>query len=282
MLAPWILGFLCFTAGPLIASLVLSFTNYDVFDPIRWIGLQNFRNALNDPFFWNSWRVTIVYAFAGTFYGLLIALAAGLLLYHARYLGGFWRTLLYFPTLLGGAAEGLIMSGVWNPQSGLANGLLRLIGVTGPAWLNDPRWALSAVILMRYWTIGTAMLLFLGARAAVDPQLYEAARVDGAGPLRQLRSITLPMISPILLLNVILGLVASFQAFAQVYIMTRGGPNNSTDLLGIFIYRESFQNVRLGYGSAVSWTLFMGLLMLTGITLGTSRKFVYYETGDTI
>jgi multiple sugar transport system permease protein len=280
MLTPWLLGFLAFTAGPLVASLVLSFTNYDVFDPVKWVGLTNFSQALNDPLFWNSWKVTVIYGVVGTFYSLAIALAAGLLLYQARYLSGFWRTLLYFPTLLGGAAEGLIMTGVWNPQAGLANGILRIVGVHGPAWVDDPRWAFAAVILMRYWTIGTAMLLFLGARAGVDPQLYEAARMDGAGPLRQLRSITLPMISPILLLNLLLGIIGSFQAFAQVYILTRGGPGNATDLLGIFIYRESFQNLRLGYGSAVSWSMFSVLLVLTFGILGGSRRFVYYETGE--
>jgi len=280
MLAPWLLGFLIFTAGPLVASLFLSFTDYDVFDPLHWLGLQNFRVALHDPLFWNSWKVTMVYGMVGTFYGLVVALAAALLLYQARRMSGFWRTLLYFPTLLGGAAEGMIMSGVWDPQAGLVNGVLQLMGLTGPHWLNDPQWALSAVILMRYWTIGTGMLLFLGARAAVDPKLYEAAQLDGAGAFRQLRHITLPMISPILLLNLILGVVASFQAFAQVYIMTQGGPGNSTDLLGIFIYRQSFQNLRLGYGSAVSWTLFAGMLILTMTILGGSRRFTYYETGD--
>jgi len=280
MLAPWLLGFLIFTAGPLVASLFLSFTDYDVFDPLHWLGLQNFRIALHDPLFWNSWKVTMVYGMVGTFYGLVVALAAALLLYQARRMSGFWRTLLYFPTLLGGAAEGMIMSGVWDPQAGLVNGVLQLMGLTGPHWLNDPQWALSAVILMRYWTIGTGMLLFLGARAAVDPKLYEAAQLDGAGAFRQLRHITLPMISPILLLNLILGVVASFQAFAQVYIMTQGGPGNSTDLLGIFIYRQSFQNLRLGYGSAVSWTLFAGMLILTMTILGGSRRFTYYETGD--
>ena len=280
MLAPWLLGFLIFTAGPLVASLFLSFTDYDVFDPLHWLGLQNFRIALHDPLFWNSWKVTMVYGMVGTFYGLVVALAAALLLYQARRMSGFWRTLLYFPTLLGGAAEGMIMSGVWDPQAGLVNGVLQLMGLTGPHWLNDPQWALSAVILMRYWTIGTGMLLFLGARAAVDPKLYEAAQLDGASAFRQLRHITLPMISPILLLNLILGVVASFQAFAQVYIMTQGGPGNSTDLLGIFIYRQSFQNLRLGYGSAVSWTLFAGMLILTMTILGGSRRFTYYETGD--
>ena len=280
MLAPWLLGFLIFTAGPLVASLFLSFTDYDVFDPLHWLGLQNFRIALHDPLFWNSWKVTMVYGMVGTFYGLVVALAAALLLFQARRMSGFWRTLLYFPTLLGGAAEGMIMGGVWDPQAGLVNGVLRLMGLTGPHWLNDPQWALSAVILMRYWTIGTGMLLFLGARAAVDPELYEAAQLDGASAFRQLRHITLPMISPILLLNLILGVVASFQAFAQVYIMTQGGPGNSTDLLGIFIYRQSFQNLRLGYGSAVSWTLFAGMLILTLTILGGSRRFTYYETGD--
>lgn len=280
MLAPWLLGFAAFTAGPLVASLILSFTNYDVFDPVSWVGLKNFRSALHDPMFWNSWRVTVIYGMAGTFYALLIALAAALALYHARHLSGFWRTLLYFPSLMAGAAEGMIMAGVWNPQYGLANGLLRLVGISGPQWLNDPHWALAAVVLTRYWTVGTAMLLFLGARVAVDPQLYEAARVDGASAFRQLRAITMPMISPILLLNLILGLVASFQAFAQVYIMTRGGPGNATDLLGIFIYRESFQNLRLGYGAAVSWTLFAALLVLTLTVMRGSRRFVYYETGD--
>jgi multiple sugar transport system permease protein len=280
MLSPWLLGFVIFTAAPLIASLVLSFTNYDVYSPVEWVGLENFAKAFQDPFFWNAWKVTVIYGVVGTFYSLTIALAAALLIYHARHLSGLWRTLLFFPTLLAGAAEGLIMGGVWDPQAGLANVLLSMVGIDGPRWLDDPSWALSAVILMRYWTIGTAMLLFLGARAAVDVELYEAAKIDGASPARQLWSITLPMISPILLLNAILGVIASFQAFAQVYIMTKGGPSNATDLLGIFIYRKSFQNLQLGLGSAVSWTLFGFLLILTLTMVLASRRWVHYETGD--
>ena len=172
------------------------------------------------------------------------------------------------------------MLAVWNPSTGLVNALLSLLGIHGPAWLNSTTWALPAVILMRYWTVGTLMLLFFAARLNVNPVYYEAARVDGAGSLQQFWHITLPMMSPIVLLNAILGIVASLQAFTQVYILTQGGPAGTTDLVSIYIYRVAFQTLRMGYGAGVSWTLFMVAFVLTLFLFLTSRRWVHYEQGS--
>jgi multiple sugar transport system permease protein len=282
MLTPWLLGFVGFLLGPLIASLVLAFTVYNIFTPPRWIGLGNVREMWSDPAFAHAWKVTLIYGLAGTAYMLVLALATALMIYHARSASGFWRVLYYFPALLGGASEAYVMLAVWTPDYGLTNSALRLFGIHGPGWLASPHWALPAVILMRYWTIGTMMLLFLGARASVSSEYYEAARVDGARPLQRFRYVTLPMMSPIILVNVILGIIGSLQAFSQIFILTRGGPLDATELIGLYIYREAFLNIRMGYGSAVSWSLFLVTLAITLILLLSSRWWVYYEEGETL
>lgn len=280
MVSPWIIGFICFTIGPLVASVLLAFTNYHVFGRTRWVGLNNFLNAIHDPTFWNAWRVTLIYGGVGTVYTLALALSAALLLYHAKWAVGFWRALYFFPALLAGAAQGMIMVGVWDPQYGLVNGILKLVGIAGPPWLTSGRWALVAVVLMQYWTIGTMMLLFLGARYSVAPELYEVAHIDGASPWKRFRNVTLPMMSPIIVVNLILGLIGAFQAFSQVYIMTGGGPGDATELMGIFIYNQSFENLRLGFGAAVSLILFIVLVTIVALLLVFARGRVYYPSGD--
>lgn len=282
MLTPWVIGFVAFMIGPLVASLVLAFTVYDIFTPPRWTGLANFREMFSDPAFIHSWKVTLVYSFLGTGLMLFLALGTALLIFHARRASGFWRVVYYFPALLGGASEAYVMLASWTPDYGLVNAGLRFIGIHGPAWIDSTSWALPAVILMRYWTIGTMMLLFLGARASVSSEYYEAALVDGAKPLQRFRFITLPMMSPIILVNVILGIIGSLQAFSQIFILTRGGPLDATNLIGLYIYNEAFLNVRMGYGSAVSWSLFVITLAITLILLVSSRRWVYYEEGQSL
>lgn len=279
MLAPWVVGFVGFIIGPLIASLIFSFTYYDIFTAPKWAGLSNIREMTNDPNFWNAWRVTLEYGIVGTFLTMVVAFGAALMIYHARMASGFWRVIYYFPALLGGAAEAYVMLAVWTPDYGLVNGALGLIGVNGPGWIASPDWALPAVILMRYWTVGTLMLLLLGGRASVPLEQYEAVTVDGAGRFQQFRFVTIPMMSPILLVSLILGIIGSLQAFSQVYIMTRGGPYGSTELVGIYIYREAFLNIRMGYASAVSWSLFLVTLVITLGVLVSSRRWVHYEEG---
>lgn len=281
MLLPWLVGFIAFILGPLLVSLVLSFTSYDVFSPPKWIGLGNFGEMLHDPYFLQSWRLTLIYGAVGTVYMLVLALATALLIYHARWASGFWRVLYYFPSLLGGASEGYIMIAVWTQNYGLVDAALHLVGIRGPGWIDSPQSALPAVILMRYWTVGTMLLLFLGARANVPAEYYEAAVVDGAGSLRLFRYITFPFMSPVVLVNLILGVVATLQAFTEVWILTGGGPENATNLIGIDIYVETFKNSRLGYGSAMSWSLFVVTLLITIVIMGTSRFWVHYEhAGD--
>ena len=282
MLTPWVLGFAVFLLGPLVASLILSFTSYDVFNPPQWIGLGNYREMFADPEFLHAWKLTLIYGGLGTLYMLVVALATALLIYHARWVSGFWRVLYYFPALLGGASEAYVMIAVWTPNYGLVNSVLNMVGIQGPGWIDSQQWALPAVILMRYWTVGTLMLLFLGSRASVPLEYYESARLDGAKGRQLFRHITLPLMSPVILVCVILGFIASLQAFAQVWILTEGGPQYSTDVLGIYIYREAFENIRMGYGSAVSWSLFTVTLVITLVILASSKRWVYYEHGDTL
>lgn len=271
MLSPWFIGFFGFLAGPLIASLLLAFTEYDVFSPPRWVGLQNITAMIHDPEFIHDWKVTLIYGIAGTGYMVVLSVVIALLIFHARKFSGLWRVVFYFPALLAGASQALVMVTVWTRQYGLVDGFLGALHLPQPDWLGSPHWALPAVVLMQYWTIGTPMLLFLGARASVRPELYEAARLDGARSLRQFWHISLPMMSPTLLLATILGLIATLQAFAQIYIVTQGGPQDATEVIGIYTYREAFQEVRMGYGAAMSWSVFLACFAITVILLLASR-----------
>lgn len=278
MLLPWAIGYLTFILGPLLFSFGLVFAEYDVFSPPRFVGLDNVVRMVESDRFWNAWRVTMIYAGIGTLYTLILGFGLALLLYHTRRLSGFWRTLFYMPTLLAGTAEALVIGQIWNPSFGLVNVGLGMLGIEGPRWLQAADSALPALILMRYWTIGNVMLLFLGARSNVPEELHEAARIDGAGRWKSFVHVSFPMMSPIILFNLVLGLIASLQAFTQVFILTRGGPQRSTELIGLQIYFQAFEGLKMGLASAMSWSLFGVTLLLTVLLIYSGRRWVYYAS----
>lgn len=280
MLLPWVVGMAVFVIGPLIATLILSFTRYTILRPPEGVGLANYERMLGNDAFWSSWAVTIKYAAGGTIVTLVLALIVALGIFHIRRGKGFWRTAIYFPVLLAGTAEALVMGTVWSANYGLVNRFLALFGVAGPPWLQSADWALPAFMLMRYWSIGTVMLLLLGARYAVPAELYEAAQIDGGRGWRLFRHVTFPMMSPVFLFVTILGVISSLQAFTQIFIMTRGGPQRSTEVVGIHIYFEAFENLRMGYASAISWSLFVVTMAFVLVLFATSKWWVYYEFGE--
>lgn len=276
---PFVIGFSIFTFVPVIASFALSFTQYTVFRPPEFIGLDNYTRMFASKPFWDAWRLTLTYAAGTVALTMTLSLVFALALHHARRAAGFWKVLFYLPAVLIGAGEALMMRLVWD-KDGLVNSVLNFFGVDGPAWLSSPTFAMPAVILSRYWAIGNLILLFLAARAAVPKDLYEVADLDGASNWQSFKSITLPLMTPIVLFNLILGIVSALQVFTQIFILTEGGPAGATRLIGIYIYQLAFENQRFGYASAVSWSLFVVGVAASLFLVRTSSRWVHYQFDD--
>ncbi|MEM4217697.1 MAG: sugar ABC transporter permease [Candidatus Methanomethylicaceae archaeon] len=274
---PWIIGFVIFTAGPLLGSFSISLTEWNIVGTPKFVGLQNYQKMLEDKFFWQSLKVTMLYLFnvpLNLVLGLLLAL---LLNQKVRGLG-FFRTVFYLPSVTAGVAVSLLWMWIFNPRFGVINILLKKIGITGPAWLGSETWALPALIIMSVWGVGGGMLVYLGALQSVPTALYEAATLDGAGACRKFLHITVPMITPVLLLNLIMGIIGSFQVFTQAYIMTGGGPNYATLFYVLYLYQQAFRWFNMGYASALAWLLFLIILACTYLVFRTSSRWVYYES----
>jgi multiple sugar transport system permease protein len=277
-LSPWIVGFVTFLAGPMIASIYLSFTKYKIVRPAEWIGLDNYTRMFTDELFYHSLKVTVTYTAFSVPLGIIAALGIALLLSQKIYLSGVFRTVFYLPTVISGVAMAIVFAWIFNYRFGILNYFLSLVGIQGPSWLGHPRWALSAFVLMSLWVIGGSMVIFLAALHGVPQTLYEAAEIDGAGAWRRFWNITLPMISPAILFVLIIGTISTFQTFTQAYIMTEGGPANATLFYILYLYRNAFNWFEMGYASALAWVLFVIILVLTLILLRTSSHWVYYET----
>jgi multiple sugar transport system permease protein len=275
-ISPWIIGFAIFTAGPLIGSFTISLTEWNIVGTPRFIGLKNYEAMLQDKLFWQSLKVTTLYLFnvpVNLTLGLLLAI---LLNQKVRGLGIF-RTIFYLPSVTAGVATSLLWMWIFNPRFGMINILLKEVGITGPAWLGSETWALPALIIMSMWGVGGGMLIYLGALQGIPTALYEAATLDGAGAWRKFLHITIPMITPVLLLNLIMGVISSFQVFTQAYIMTQGGPNYATLFFVLYLYQQAFRWFNMGYASALAWVLFLIILICTYLVLHTSSRWVYYE-----
>jgi multiple sugar transport system permease protein len=278
LISPWLIGFLVWTAGPMLASFVLSFTNYDVVSPLSWRGVGNYREVFfTDPLFWQSLRVTFTYAVLSLPAGLAVGLAVALLL-NLKVPGlSVWRAIYYLPSVISGVAVAVLWQYVLNPRFGVLNWALRLVGISGPGWLADPHWALPSLAIMSLWAAGGGMVLYLAALQSVPTALYDAAKVDGASALVRLRYITLPMISPVVFFNLVMGTIATFQYFTNAYVMTQGGPNNATLFYNLHLYNNAFRYFRMGYAAALAWVLFVIILFLTLLIFRSSTAWVYYE-----
>ncbi|MCJ7736845.1 MAG: sugar ABC transporter permease, partial [Anaerolineae bacterium] len=229
LISPWVIGFLIWTVGPMLVSLFLSFTQYDVVNPMVWQGIANYRQLLTgDPLFWQSLKVTLIYALMSLPTGLVVGLAVALLLNLDVPGLSVWRTIYYLPSVIAGVAVAVLWQYVLNPRFGVLNWALSLIGIRGPGWLAHPDWALPALVIMSLWSAGGNMILYLAALQSVPTALYDAAKIDGANTWHRLLNVTLPMISPVIFFNLVLGTIATFQYFTNAYIMTQGGPSNAT------------------------------------------------------
>lgn len=278
LISPWIVGFLVFTLGPMVASLVFSFTDYSIVKPAHFIGLQNFKTMLfSDYRFWHSLKVTLTFAAFAIPLGLVFGLLLALLL-NAKVPGiAIWRTVYYTPSVVSGVAVAILWAYLFNPQYGVFNWLLSLVGVKGPGWLSSPQWALPALILMSLWGVGGGMIIYLAGLQGIPTTFYEAAEVDGANSIQKFFNITLPMISPVLFYNLIIGIIGTFQYFTNAYVMTAGGPVEATLFYNLYLYNNAFRYQALGYASALAWALFVIVLVLTMLVFRSSSIWVYYE-----
>lgn len=278
LISPWIVGFLIWTAGPMLASLFLSFTEYNVVSPLHWLGGANYISAFaSDPLFWQSLKVTFAYAAMSLPAGLAVGLAVALLLNLSVPALSVWRAIYYLPSVISGVAVAVLWQYAFNPRFGVLNWALSLVGIKGPGWLADPRWALPSLAIMSLWGAGGGMVLYLAALQSVPTALYDAAKVDGANAWQRLRYVTLPMISPVIFFNLVMGTIGTFQYFTNAYVMTQGGPINATLFFNLYLYNNAFRYFRMGYASALAWILFVIILLLTLLIFRSSSVWVYYE-----
>jgi multiple sugar transport system permease protein len=279
--SPWLIGFLLFGLGPIVASIVLSFTDYSLFKPPRWIGAENYRELLADPLIWKSLGNTVFYVFFAVPLTTAGALLLAVLLNQKVKGIAIWRTIFYLPTIVSGVAMGVLWRWIFNPELGLANSILRPIlkplGIADPQWLLDPVLAKPAYVIMSVWGMGGGMIIFLAALQSVPKHLYEAAEIDGAGHVRKFFAVTVPMVSPAILFVLTMGTIGSFQIFAQAYVMSGRGPDNSTLFYVLYLFDQAFRYFRMGYGSAMAWVLFAIILLVTMVKFTLAKRWVYYE-----
>ncbi|MGC9063094.1 MAG: carbohydrate ABC transporter permease [bacterium] len=276
-ISPWLIGFVIFTLYPFISSIYYSFTSYDVISKPVYIGLDNYRSFLSDPLIGKSLYNTFYYAVFSIPLGIIWALVVASML--NLKVGGIavYRTLFYIPSIVPVVASSMIWLWLLNPQYGIINGILYfLFKIPGPGWLSDPAFSKPSLIFMGLWGVGNTALIFLASMQDVPQSLYESAELDGANALVKFRHITIPMISPVILFNVIMGLIGTFQYFTQAYLMTNGGPADSTLFYALYLYNNAFRYFKMGYASAMAWIMFLIILVLTLITFKISARWVYY------
>ena len=276
---PGLLGFLLFYFGPMLASLIFSFTKYDIVHKPTFIGLANYAKMfLDDPLVRKSLQVTTVWTIVGVPLRLLAQLMIAVLLNRAIRGMTFFRSLLYLPSIVAGVAMSLAWMFLLNSEYGLVNYVFwRLFHIQGPAWLYNTHWVIPAMLVMSFWGIGPGIVINLAGLQSIPRELYEAAELDGATGFRKFLNVTLPMMSPILLFNLVNGIIGNFQVFTQAYVMTNGGPNNASLFYMLYLYRNAYQFLQMGYASALAWLLFVIILILTLLVFKSSPVWVFYQ-----
>ena len=282
-LSPWVIGAALLTVGPMLASLYLSFTDYNLFNAPTWVGLRNYVNLFtNDQHFWDSVGVTLKYVLFSVPLKLILALGVALLLNRARRGQGLYRSAFYAPSLLGASVSvALVWRAVFN-DGGVVDKALSALGVHTGGWIDRPQYALYTLVLLAAWQFGAPMVIFLAGLKQIPRDLYEAAEVDGAGPLRRFWSVTMPMLSPVLLFNLVLEIIHAFQAFTSAFVISsgRGGPSDSTLFYTLYLYQRGFVDFRMGYASAMAWLLLVVIGAITLLLFRTSRRWVFYAGED--
>lgn len=277
-LTPWMIGFLVFTAFPIVVSIILGFTEWAVVTEPRWIGLGNYvRMFTGDPLFWSALRATLGYVALSLPLKLVFGLALALLL-NLKVPGiNFFRTVFYIPAVISGVAVSLMWIWLLQPDTGIVNTLLGYAGIQGPKWFWDPDWALISVAMMSIWRVGGSAIIYLAGLQNIPVQLYEAAQVDGANAWRRFWRITLPLLTPTIFFQLIIEMIDSFKIFTEAFVITQGGPLKATYFFLYYFYEEAFQNFNMGYASALALFLTFVILLATLIVNYTSKRWVYYE-----
>ncbi|MGN7454125.1 carbohydrate ABC transporter permease [Paenibacillus pasadenensis] len=280
-ISPFVIGFLAFTLIPMFISLYLSFTSYNLFSAPRWIGLDNFvKMFTGDPKYMNSLRVTFLYVFVGVPLRLMFALFIAMLLNNGSRLIGTYRTLFYLPSIIGGSVAVSIMWRNIFGSEGIVNSALIAIGLGPVSWFGDPNAALGMLVTLSVWQFGSSMLIFLAGLKNISPEMYEAAGVDGAGPARRFFRITLPLLSPIILFNLIMQTISAFMTFVPAYIISKGegGPMDGTMLYSLYLFRQAFMFNNMGYASAMAWVMLIIVGIMTAVLFFVSKYWVFYES----
>ncbi|WP_240353821.1 carbohydrate ABC transporter permease [Cohnella algarum] len=278
-ISPWLIGFLLLTLWPIAQSFYLSFTEYSLLEDPVWTGLDNYRSILtDDSTFTKSLSVTFLFVLFSVPLKLIFSLLVAMALSKSLRGMNAYRTAIYFPSLIGGS---IAVAALWRNMFGLdgyINQVLAWFGIEGIGWISNPSTSLGTLILLNTWQFGSTMVIFLAGLKQIPQELYESASVDGAGKLRKFWNITLPMLSPVMFFNLILGVIGSFQTFTSAFIITKGGPVNSTYMYALFLYEKAFKHYQMGYASALAWILLTIVALLTMINFFASRYWVFYES----
>jgi len=276
--SPWILGFVLFGGGPVVASALISFTNWSLLSSPKWIGLDNYRQMAKDPVFYVSMRNTLYFGLGSVLLGVVTSFLIAILLNQKVRGMAFFRTVFYLPSVVAGIATALLWVNILHPDFGLVNYVLGLVGIQGPGWLTSETWAIPALILMSVWGAGNTIVIYLAGLQGIPTTMYEAATIDGASWWGRFWHVTVPMMSPVIFFNLITGFIASLQAYVLVLVMTNGGPANASLLFGLYIYRQAFEYFHMGYAAALSWILFVVIIAVIGVQFWLARRWVHYES----
>ncbi len=278
--SPWIIGFLLFVLYPIIASLYYSFTNFNVLLPPVYIGAQNYSDILNDKLFWTTIYNTFYYAFFALPVSLIVSIGIAVLLNQPIKFRAFFRTIYFLPSLVPLVALAILWQWIFNGQYGVLNYFLEKIlmpfGLKPPDWMGNPIWTKPALIITGLWGTGASVVIYLAALQEVPVHLYEAAEIDGASAFKKFWHVTLPMISPVIYFNLIMGIIGTLQIFAVPYVMFQRGPINSTYFFAMYIYDNAFKYLKMGYASALAWIMFLLIFLLTLLATRMSKKHIYY------
>jgi multiple sugar transport system permease protein len=278
-LSPWIMGMILFVAGPIIASLILAFCDWDLIQAPKFVGVDNFAQMFTDARFLTSLYNTFYYTLIAVPLGIIGSIMVALLMNQKWKTVRLLRTIYYLPSVTAGVASSIIWMWLLNPDFGLVNYGLNVLGIKGPLWMADSAWSKPALIIMSLWGVGGNMIIYLAGLQGIPRQLYEAAEIDGAGMWAKFRYVTMPMLTPVIFFNLIMSIVWSFQVFTQVYVMTggQGGPADSTLVLVLYIYQQAFKFHHMGYASALAWVLFIIIMLFTLAQFKIAGGWVHYE-----
>ena len=279
-ISPWLIGFFIFILFPIVASFVLAFTKYDILSPPKWVGISNWLRLLEDGRYHNSLRATFYYVFAAVPLRLIFALLIAMLLKPPTRMTSIYTGIYYLPSLIGGSVAVAIMWRQIFGIDGLINFILKNVGIEGINWLGNPSTAIWTLIILAVWQFGSPMLIFLAGLRQIPESLYEAASIDGAKAWAQFTNITIPMLSPVILFNLIMQIINGFMVFTQAYIITGGAPLDTTLFYALYLYQRAFQSFDMGYASAMAWVLLVIIAFFTILAFKSSKFWVYYESEE--